>query len=110
MELIVTLTGRHLLPRLLCAWMFAIFGSVGAAAAQPVRDATRGELLYSTHCISCHTAEVHWRERKVATDWTTLEAQVRRWQDNTGLGWSNADVTQVARYLNTLHYRYPAPD
>ena len=110
MELIATTTGRRRLLRLLGAWMLAILGSVSAAAAQPVRDTTRGELLYSTHCISCHTAQVHWRERKVATDWTTLEAQVRRWQDNTGLGWSNADVREVARYLNTLHYRYPAPD
>jgi mono/diheme cytochrome c family protein len=81
-----------------------------AAGAQPARDATRGELLYSTHCISCHTAQIHWRDRKSATDWSSLQAQVRRWQDNTGLGWSDDDVARVARYLNARHYSYPAPD
>lgn len=81
-----------------------------AAGAQPSRDATRGELLYSTHCISCHTAQVHWRDGKIATDWGSLQAQVRRWQDNTGLGWSDEDISRVARYLNARLYRYPAPD
>ena len=110
MELIATRTGRRRLSGLLCALMFAISGSVGAAAAQPVRDPTRGELLYTTHCIACHTAQVHWREKKIATDWTRLHSQVRRWQVNSGLEWSDEDITAVARYLNALHYHYPMPD
>jgi len=89
---------------------FVLLGISAEVGAQSARDATRGELLYSTHCISCHTAQVHWRDRKIAIDWTTLQAQVRRWQDNTGLGWSDEDIARVARYLNTLYYRYPTPD
>ena len=83
-----------------------LLGISAEAGAQPAR----GELLYSTHCISCHTAQIHWRDRKSATDWSSLQAQVRRWQDNIGLAWSNDDIAQVARYLNALHYRYPTPD
>ena len=79
------------------------------AAAEPERDASRGELLYSTHCIACHTTEVHWREKKLATDWTSLQSEVRRWQGVLGLGWSNDDIGEVARYLNALSYRYPTP-
>lgn len=39
---------------------------------------SRGELLYATHCNACHSAEVHWRKLKLATDWDSLVAQVRR--------------------------------
>ncbi len=89
---------------------FVMLGVSAAVSAQPTRDPTRGELLYTTHCISCHTAQVHWREKKIAGDWISLQFQVRRWQGNIGLGWSNEDIGQVARYLNALYYRYPAPD
>lgn len=81
--------------------------SCAAAVAQPLASPTRGELLYTTNCISCHTTEVHWRAGKKATDWSTLKAQVRRWQDNAGLKWSDADIEEVARYLNESIYRYP---
>lgn len=86
--------------------------SVGFAAAdeRPVRDVGRGELLYSTHCVACHEAQVHWREKKLVTDWKSLRAEVSRWQGNAGLGWSDDDVAAVARYLSALHYGYPAPD
>ena len=80
-----------------------------SAAAQPAPGGSRGELLYSTHCVGCHTTQVHWRDKKLATDWTGLRAQVFRWQSNTGLGWSDDDVVAVARYLNELYYRFPAP-
>lgn len=82
----------------------------GAAAIGPAAYAqSRGELLYSTHCISCHTTEMHWRDKKVATDWASLRFQVRRWQDNAGLGWNEADIREVTRYLNESIYRYAQP-
>lgn len=77
------------------------------ALAPAVQAQSRGELLYSTHCISCHTTEMHWRDKKVATDWSSLNVQVRRWQDASGLGWSDSDIRDVARYLNESIYRYP---
>ena len=80
---------------------------LSAAAVAPCAIAqSRGELLYSTHCISCHTAEMHWRDKKVAVDWTSLRFQVGRWQDNAGLGWSKADIQEVTRYLNESIYHY----
>lgn len=60
----------------------------------------RGELLYSNHCGACHTAQMHWRAARAATDWSSLVAQVRRWQGVASLGWSDDDVDDVARYLN----------
>ena len=68
---------------------------------------SRGELLYRTHCIACHTTQIHWREKKLVTDWTTLTAQVRRWQANVGLNWPDRTIDEVVRYLNTTIYRFP---
>ena len=79
-----------------------------AARATPVPD--RGELLYTTHCIACHTEQVHWRDRKAAGDWRRLKAEVRRWQAAAGLGWSDDDILAVARHLNETIYRLPQTD
>ena len=99
-----------MLRRSILVVLFGLFGNFAAGAEQPTRDASRGELLYTTHCIACHTTQVHWREKKLATDWRSLQSEVRRWQGASGLGWSNQDIAEVARYLNALHYHYPVPD
>lgn len=69
--------------------------------------ASTGEQLYSMHCSSCHLTEVHWRDQRLAHDWTTLRSQVQRWQENIGIGWSQDQVDAVAKYLNDLYYRFP---
>ena len=68
---------------------------------------SRGELLYDTHCAACHSKQIHWRDRKLVTDWATLVAQTERWQRNNGLGWSGEEVDAVARYLARQVYRLP---
>jgi mono/diheme cytochrome c family protein len=68
---------------------------------------SRGELLYETHCIACHSTSVHWRDQKLATDFAGLLAQVARWEKNTGLGWSSEEILDVTGYLNTTIYRFP---
>ena len=90
--------------------MATLLVGIGGAAAQPQRavQAARGELLYSTHCLACHSAQIHWRDRKVVTDWASLKAQVRRWAANTSLGWSDDEIADVARFLNATIYRFPA--
>jgi mono/diheme cytochrome c family protein len=91
---------RHLLgPALLVLAMCA-------AAQAPAPWPARGELLYNTHCSGCHNEQMHWRNKKLAVDWETLVAQVARWQALDKLGWSEAEVVDVARYLNETIYRY----
>jgi hypothetical protein len=89
----------------------AVATACGAmAAAQPAPPSlARGELLYETHCVGCHTTEVHWRDRKLARDWKGLQAQVRRWQGNTGLRWSEQEIADVTRYLNGEFYHFAPP-
>lgn len=75
--------------------------------AQTLPTPTRGQLLYDTHCITCHTSEMHWRGNRQANDWESLKVQVRLWQGNAGLQWGDADITEVSRYLNDTIYQYP---
>jgi hypothetical protein len=83
-----------------------VWGWSGFAYAQDQLEESEGELLYSTYCKSCHTDKIHWREQRLAKDWPGLKFQVRRWQSNTGLDWSDEQITAVTRYLNTQHYHY----
>ncbi len=98
-----------MLCRSIVVVLLVLAGHLADADAQVIHDATRGELLYSTHCLTCHNEQVHWREKKLVTDWASLQAEVRRWEQLSKLGWSGYDVEVVARYLNDLHYRYPPP-
>ena len=102
--------GRLWLGRRVAAWIVAatagaLFG--GPALAQASTVPGRGELLYDTHCRACHTEQVHWRDKRAATDWPGLKEEVRRWQAADRLGWSEADVVAVARYLNETVYHLP---
>ena len=76
------------------------------AVAQTAPDPSRGALLYGTHCVECHNTQMHWRDNRVATDWGSLKAQVRRWQARERLGWSEADIVEVTRHLNDTIYRF----
>jgi mono/diheme cytochrome c family protein len=77
------------------------------AQTAPNRNPSRGALLYSTHCIACHSSQMHWRDNKLASDWPSLKAQVRRWQAAATLGWTEDDIVEVTRYLNSLYYGFP---
>lgn len=101
---------EDMLWRSILAVLFVLSANPANAQAQPVRDATRGELLYSTHCIACHSDQVHWRDKKLARNWTSLQAEVRRWQQVSALGWGDDDIAEVARYLNALFYHYPTKE
>ena len=91
--------------RCLVAAAMALAGLAAHAQTTPVPS--RGELLYATHCIACHTSEMHWRNKRLAQDWDSLKAQVRLWQGNSGLRWDEGDIAEVAGYLNDTVYRYP---
>ncbi|HYR05577.1 MAG TPA: cytochrome c [Gallionella sp.] len=90
--------------------LLLLCGLPALANAKAGHSEARGELLYSTHCNACHVAEIHWREQKLATDWHSLKAQVRRWQTSIGLGWSEEEIMDVAHYLNATYYGFPGSD
>jgi cytochrome c len=86
------------------------FSSLVHAEAQIGNDASRGKLLYSLHCVSCHNEQKHWLANKKVADWPNLVSQVRLWQSISNLKWDNNDIDSVAKHLNTLYYHYPLPN
>jgi hypothetical protein len=80
--------------------------SCSLVAAPSAMAQSRGELLYTTHCIACHTTEMHWRDRRAASNWPSLKEQVRRWQDAAFLAWTDSAILDVSRYLNETIYRF----
>ena len=85
----------------------AMAGLSTVAYSQTTPSQTRGDLLYNTHCVACHTTEIHWRNGKQAFDWDSLRFQVKCWQGNAGLAWNETDITEVSRHLNETIYHYP---
>ena len=92
-------------PGFMFAALLISFAVPPAAGADVMREKTRGELLYATHCVACHDAEVHWRDKRLVNDWKSLRSEVRRWQEIVSLGWDQDDIDEVARYLRAIHYR-----
>ncbi len=70
-------------------------------------ELSRAALLYENHCNLCHTQQIHWRDKKIASNWKGLIAEVEFWQHASGLEWTKADIKEVSRYLNARFYHYP---
>lgn len=91
-----------------CALALAA-GCAAPADKQAATDMLRGGDLYRTYCIACHTAQVHWREKRLVKSWDDLHFQVSRWQRVAGQNWSREEIDDVAAYLNRLFYDVPCP-
>ena len=100
--------GARAARRLLALTLGALSLHVAAQTGAPASP-TRGQLLYDTHCVACHSTQMHWRDQRVAVDLPSLRAQVLRWQAREQLGWGAADVDEVVRHLNDSIYRFPPP-
>jgi mono/diheme cytochrome c family protein len=83
---------------------------IGIASTSCWSGELEGELLYSTHCLACHTEQVHWRQNSLVKDWTTLRTQIERWQTNIGQKWTREQISDVAKYLNTSFYKLAPAD
>lgn len=90
--------------------LLALCAGLANAETPPLPAPSRGELLYSTHCIACHNEQIHWRDKKLVTNWQSLRSEVRRWQEAMALGWSRDEVDEVARYLKAVYYRDLTPE
>jgi mono/diheme cytochrome c family protein len=82
--------------------LFLMAASLGWA-----QDARRGQLLYETHCLSCHYERIHSRDpsRSLVRTFTQLRLEVAQRAANTGQRFTIADLDDLAEYLNRTHYR-----
>lgn len=75
-------------------------------ADSPVSVPTRGQMLYENHCLRCHASLVYTRESRRAQSPEELRAQVARWTRHERVNWSDEDVAEVTRYLDTRYYHF----
>jgi hypothetical protein len=75
-------------------------------AAENNLNTNRGYLLYENQCNLCHNKQIHWQEKKVATDWISRVDQVDHWQNISGLKWSKNDTEDVSHYLDNTYYHF----
>jgi hypothetical protein len=87
---------------------FAVLAAatIDARAQEPLP----GQILHDTYCVMCHDSRVYSREDRLARDYREIRAQVRRWQQNIGLKWGDADIERVSHYIATKYYRLACPD
>jgi len=83
--------------------------ALGLLAVLPAQaqDAGRGRLLYETHCVGCHYARLHDRDRaksriQSAAD---LRDEVSRRAGDTRRPFTLDDLEDLFEYLNRSHYR-----
>ena len=72
-------------------------------------DLSNGRALYQSACDTCHSQNIHWRDKRLATSWEKLVNEVTRWQRNAGRNWDDSDIRNVAAYLNERFYQLPCP-
>jgi mono/diheme cytochrome c family protein len=100
---------RAWLSILALALAAACTAPTGGPESRPAVDMARGGDLYRSYCIACHTAQVHWRDRRIVQSWEDLRYQVARWQKIAGQNWSREEIDDVAAYLNRLFYEVRCP-
>lgn len=97
------------------SWRAAVNGGVLAAAALTLaggargEDTGRGRALYEARCDGCHGTSVHNRAARKARDFGGLRREVARWDRELGHAWTDADIDDVAAFLNERYYRFPCP-
>ena len=79
-------------------------------AAASGADFDHGKTLHETHCRMCHDSVAYQRETRLAKTYEEVRAQVIRWQTNTSLRWSEADIEDVTSYVARTYYKIPCPN
>jgi mono/diheme cytochrome c family protein len=98
--------------RIGCGIAIGLLGLAAGCASppeQPAISAARGGDLYRENCNACHTAQMHWREKRLVRTWDDLRYQITRWQKISGQDWSRDEIDDVAAYLNAVFYDLPCP-
>jgi mono/diheme cytochrome c family protein len=89
--------------------LLVIAVSATAPAPAGAADLERGRMLHENHCRMCHDSIAYKRGNKIANSYAEIKAQVTRWQTNTGLHWSEADIDSVAAFVAKTYYKLPVP-
>lgn len=94
--------------RLIYPLLALVAGAVVPVAAGAA-DLERGRMLHENHCRMCHESIAYKRGDRIANTYAQVKEQVARWQSNTGLNWSAADIDSVTAFVVKTYYKLPVP-
>lgn len=72
----------------------------------PTPVASKGQLLYENHCLTCHESNIHIREKNKAKTIDDVRAWVVKWQTHEKLGWDRTAINAVTDYLILQYYKF----
>ena len=84
-----------------CVCAGLVLGAGPVLAADP----QQGQLLYETHCGTCHYEKVHERKGTKIDTIAALKVEVAKWARQTSRSFTPAELDDIAEYLNQSHYR-----
>jgi hypothetical protein len=85
--------------------IFAVFTLLFTTQALAAEKGN-AQTLYEQNCVSCHGSEVFTREDHKIRSLPALAARVRYCETAQGLGWSDDEISGVARLLNDRFYHF----
>lgn len=84
----------------------AAFCSLVAAGPSTGADAKAGKELHDANCLKCHAADVYTSAERKIGSLDALTSQVARCTKAAGVTWTEAQVGDVAAYLNGAFYHF----
>jgi hypothetical protein len=71
------------------------------------QEMSRGQSLYENQCRTCHESWAHERKgHSVVSSKQDLRRRVAAWSTHSGLDWGEAEVDDVADYLDQTYYHF----
>jgi hypothetical protein len=95
--------------RRVCGVLVAGVVLAGSAWSAELPSADRGRLFYENHCVTCHSGKVHRRITPVPITRSELRLIVSAWAKSEQLGWTEAEIADVAEFLDSSYYRSLRP-
>ena len=85
------------------ALIMTAFVSLPASASEAV-----GKQLHDTHCQQCHDNTIYTRKNSIIHSLTELQARVEFCESSNNKHWTEMQINQVVKYLNSTFYKFPA--
>ena len=71
-------------------------------------DLAAGKKLVESQCQQCHDNSIYTRKNSIIQSLPELEARVEFCESANKKHWSEPQIDQVVKYLNSAFYKYPA--
>lgn len=95
----------HVVKRKACLTATIVVTLLSSSARVAGADPQRGQVLYETHCGTCHYPKLHTREKSVIKSYAALKEDVVKWAAQTPRRFTSEELDDIAEYLSQSHYR-----